>query len=68
MTSTGRPYVYLGILHAGAVEAVVAALQHGRANTVVQTEGGQVVRPSPQACAPPVLPQHWESPPGPTKE
>lgn len=26
MTSTGRPYVYLGILDAGAVEAITAVL------------------------------------------
>lgn len=38
MTSTGRPYVYLGILSAAAVEALASALQHELTH-VIHPEG-----------------------------
>ncbi|MGW2658278.1 hypothetical protein ACWC1D_32085 [Streptomyces sp. NPDC001478] len=49
MTSAGRPYVYLGILHARTVDAVIAALQPALADGVFaagpEVERQSVARP-----------------------
>lgn len=48
MTSTGRPYVYLGILNAGAVEAITAVLRNELAHSVERTEACQGAQPRPR--------------------
>ncbi|MEU1348110.1 hypothetical protein [Streptomyces sp. NPDC005795] len=57
MTSAGRPYVYLGILNAGAVEAITAVLQREGAATPEGTGTGPHVRSSPLLGTPHFLPQ-----------
>ncbi|MFG2597795.1 hypothetical protein [Streptomyces sp. NPDC048462] len=58
MTSGGRPYVYLGIVNAGAVEAITAALLHQPASTGEETASDQdaASSPHPGATSPPLDP------------
>lgn len=50
-TSTGKPYVYLGVLNAGAVEAITAVLLHGLVEPGLPNDQGAdaTVRPTRQA-------------------
>lgn len=57
MTSTGRPYVYLGILNAGAVETITSVLQRERAATPARAEVGPERTALTPLDAPHSLPQ-----------
>lgn len=76
-TSTGRPYVYVGILNAEAVEAITAVLLHELADPGLPEEQGAAAtarlprrsRPRPDAASPPSASEHGraadEARPGP---
>lgn len=65
MPSTGRPYVYLGILNADAVEAITAVLLHELANPCLSEEQGADATARPTRRSRPAevtLPLHANAP------